>query len=160
MRDSRRPGGVPDQLETPAVAAAVADEIWTFDGSRWNEVVAGGSCGPETCTLEIAGTPEGAHGEDLYIFSVVPGGEVRLVAAELRGLPASMVGPLDELAHGLVVDGTLDGLLLQSVRWRPPPDFGLFELSYRSGGEEGSCGVDLTIDAVSGRLAEDRFLDC
>ncbi|HEX7197446.1 MAG TPA: hypothetical protein VF364_11515, partial [Candidatus Limnocylindria bacterium] len=35
MRDSRRPGGVPDEMQTDAIAAAVADAIWTIDGEPW-----------------------------------------------------------------------------------------------------------------------------
>jgi hypothetical protein len=39
-------------------------------------------------------------------------------------------------------------MLLTSLKWLPPPSDGTFVASYRSGGEEGSCGVDLTLDAA------------
>ena len=65
MRSSRRPGGVPDQLETQAIAAALAERIWTFGGATWSTFSAGGSCGPVACTFEIGGTPPDAQGEDV-----------------------------------------------------------------------------------------------
>ena len=34
MRTSRRPGGVPDQLET-AIAATLAETLWTYGGEPW-----------------------------------------------------------------------------------------------------------------------------
>ena len=161
MRTSQRPGGVPDQLETQSIAAALAERIWTFGGATWATFAAGGSCGPVSCTFEIGGTPEGAQGEDLYIFSVVPSsGEVELVDATLRGIPADLVADLDALTRELFADGDLTGLSLAGVRWLPPPDDGQFELSYRSGGEEGSCGVDIVVDAETPRIVAATPLDC
>lgn len=161
MRSSPRPGGVPDQLETETVASAVAERIWTVSGDPWPQVVAGGSCGPERCTLEVAGTPPGALGEDLYVFSVVPAMEtVELESAELRGLPASLVPELEALAISAMPQDALAGLRLVSARWLPPPDDGHFVLSFRSGGEEFSCGVDLTLDARRIVVTEQRTVDC
>ena len=161
MRTSQRPGGVPDQLETQAIAAALAERIWTFGGAAWTTFAAGGSCGPDSCTFEIGGTPGGAQGEDLYIFSVVPStGEVELLDATLRGIPADLVADLDALTRELHADGDLTGLALAGVRWLPPPDDGQFELSYRSGGEEGSCGIDITVDARAPRIVDETPLDC
>ncbi|HEX2884697.1 MAG TPA: hypothetical protein VHQ42_09000, partial [Candidatus Limnocylindria bacterium] len=31
MRASRRPGGVPDQLETEPIARRIAESVWTID---------------------------------------------------------------------------------------------------------------------------------
>lgn len=146
MRDSRRPGGVADELETEPIAAAVAAELWTFDGSPWPAIVAGGSCGPETCTLEIAGTPEGAAGEDLYIFEIRPAASsLEGAFAELRGLPAALLTDLDAYAIARWPDAPMPGPLA-SGRWLPPPEFGRFVLSYRSGGEEGSPAVNAAVD--------------
>lgn len=159
MRTSRRPGGVPDQLETDRIAAALADAIWTYGGEPWTTMALGGSCGPQTCTLEAAGTRPGSLGEDLWVFEIVPStGRVTVASADLAAVPADIVDPLDELARLLV--GQLDGLILASVRWLPPPRDGLYVLSYRSGGEEGSCGVDLTLDAATPEVVERTFLDC
>lgn len=150
MRASRRPGGVPDQLETEAIAGAVAERLWTLDGQPWPEVVVGGSCGPAQCTLEVAGTPPGALGEDLYVFSVdLASGSVELVDASLRGLPAGLALQLDEVARGIASNELLY-MELASVRWLPPPDEGSFILAYRTGGEEGSCGLDANLDATTG----------
>jgi hypothetical protein len=161
MRSSPRPGGVPDQLETEAIAAAIAERIWTLSGAPWPAIVAGGSCGPDACTLEVAGTPTGAPGEDLYVFSVMPDTEtVELESAELRGLPASLLPELEALAMGAMPQDALAGLRLASARWLPPPDEGQFVLSFRSGGEEFSCGIDLVLDARRAVVADQRTVNC
>ena len=150
MRDSRRPGGVPDELETDAVATALAEAIWTVDGRPWTLVSASGSCGPSTCTLELSGAPDGAQGDDLWVFEVMPAtGSVQPNSTDLRSIPTDLVGSLDRLARSLEAGAIIDPLILTSARWLPPPDDGQFVLSYRSGGEEGSCGVDVTVDAVA-----------
>jgi hypothetical protein len=160
MRESRRPGGVPDELETDAIATSVAEQIFTFDGTPWLEIVAGGSCGPETCTLEVGGTPDGALGEDLYTFSVTPGtGTVERVSADLRGLPTGLLDDLDDMAR-TDIDDPPPELELLSASWLPPPDDGLFVLAYRSGGEEGSCSLNVTLDARSASVISRETLDC
>ena len=140
---------MPDELETDAITAAVAEQFWTYDGTVWPELVMGGSCGPATCTLEAAGTPPAALGEDLYVFTVTPGdARVELAEATLRGLPADLLPALDAAAQETGA-AQLEGMSLLSARWLPPPDEGRFVLAYRSGGEEGSCSLDVTLDARS-----------
>lgn len=160
MRGSRRPGGVPDVLETEAIAAAVADAIWTFDGDAWETVSAGGSCGPSTCTLEIAGVPAGAVAEDLWVFEVDPAtSDVRVADATLRGLAPAVVA----LAEGIAsTKGAAPGpdALLVSARWLPPPDDGLVVLSYRTGAESGACGVDVTVDLPRLRVTDRASVAC
>lgn len=155
MRDSRRPGGVPTELQDETIADAVAEQLWTYDGTPWTAVAAGGSCGPTACTLELSGSAEGSSGEDAWVFAVDPAsGSVDLVTADLHAVPDEIAVALDRLARELDRDGLLDGLLLTSVRWLPPPDADRFQLAYRSGNEEESCAVDLEIDAVAGRITE------
>jgi hypothetical protein len=151
MRASQRPGGVPDQLETDAIAAAVAERVWTFDGTPWPAMSIGGSCGPSTCTLEVGGTPAGGLGEDLYVMEVTPAtGSVEVVEASLHGLTQEIVDRLDRAARAAWRGNDLDELALASAGWTAPPDEGLFRLSYRSGGEEGSPGLDVLFDALAG----------
>lgn len=161
MRGSRRPGGVPDELETGEIAAAVAQRIWTIDGEPWTTVSAGGSCGPVRCTLELGGVREGSAGEDLWVFEVIPAsGEVAVLDANLRSIPPEIAASLDGLARAS--EGRIDaeGLLLVSVRWRPPPEDETFELSYRSGNEEGSCELELTVDIGSGVVHSEGTTGC
>jgi hypothetical protein len=161
MRSSPRPGGVPDQMETDAVAAAVAGAIWTLGGEPWTTVAAGGSCGPESCTLEVAGSRAGTPGEDLWVFAVTPAtGAVEVVTAEIRSMPAELVIRLDELTRALAEAGSLDAMVLTSARWLPQPNRGLFVLSYRSGGEEGSCGIDHTVDASAPNIVPGQVVNC
>jgi hypothetical protein len=146
MRTSRRPGGVPDQLETQAIAATVADGIWTFDGLPWATMSVGGSCGPASCTLEVGGAPADAIGEDVYVMSVgLASGEVILLERNLRGLPSELAARLDATARAMWA-GDLSGLTLATVQWSLPPNASVYLLSYRSGGEEGAPGVDLRLD--------------
>jgi hypothetical protein len=160
MRESRRPGGVPDELETDEIATAVAEQIWTFDGEPWPEIAIGGSCGPETCTLELGGTPAGALGEDLYTFEVTPAtSTVELASADLRGFPEPLLATLDEMARADLDDPPAD-LALVSASWLPPPDDGTFVLAYRSGGEEGSCQLNVTLDVRTGSVLEQEALSC
>lgn len=161
MRESRRPDGVPDVLETDAVASALAETIWTLDGEPWTAISAGGSCGPDTCTLELSGAHDGAQSDDLWVFSVAPEtGAVELLSNDLRSLPTDLLGDLDALARSLLTPPILGGLSLTSVRWLPPPEDGTFVLSYRSGGEEGSCGADVTLDAVTPRVLDGSTSNC
>ena len=153
MRESRRPGGVPDEIETPEIAAAVAEQIWTIGGRPWAVASIGGSCGPERCDLEVAGSPGGVAGEDLYLFGVDPAtGSVELLQSVLLGLDPETVSELDRLVRERY-EGDLDDYGLSTVQWLPPPDVGRFVLAYRSGGEEGSPALDLVFDAVTGEVS-------
>jgi hypothetical protein len=161
MRESRRPGGVPDELETEGIAGAVADEIWTYEGQPWTTMAVVGSCGPQSCTLEVAGAAPGAQSDDVWVFAVTPAtGEVRLEAAELGSVHPEVVAALDEMARALDEAGSLDGMVLASASWLPPPNAGQFDLSYRSGGEEFSCGVDLTLDALNAEVVGSTSIGC
>ena len=154
MRDSRRPGGVPDEIETTEVAAAVAERIWTIGGRPWAVASVGGGCGTSSCDLEVAGAPGETTGEDLYLFDVDPAtGSVELVQSVLLGLDPDTVDRLDQLVRERY-EGDLDDLVLVTARWLPPPDDGRFVLAYRSGGEEGSPGLDLVFDATTGEVSE------
>jgi hypothetical protein len=162
MRDSRRPGGVSGEIATEAVAAELADSVWTVDGEPWTTMSVGGSCGPQTCTLELAGAAAGAVGEDLWIFEVTPAtGAVDVVTADLRSLPADLFARLDETARASLPSDELEGLDLTNLRWLPPPDETQFVLSYRSGGEEGEpCGMDVTLDAAVPEIVSTAPVDC
>jgi hypothetical protein len=161
MRVTSRPGGVPDELTTLAVATELARALWTFDGSGWDTMAVSGFCGSERCTLEIAGTRFGDLGEDLWIFAIRPAtAELSVTAAELRSLPPDLVDALDKLTREVADFATLDGMLLTTARWLPPPLEHRFVLSYRTGGEEGSCARDLTLDAVRGTLVEESSTGC
>lgn len=161
MRGSLRPGGVPDVLESETVAAAVAAAIWTFDGAPYDDVAVGGSCGPDRCALELVGVREDSTGEDLWLFTVDTATEsVVLTSAELGAIPEGVLGELDALARRLAPDGTLDDLVLASARWSPPTENATFLLAYRSGNEEGSCAIDLVLDAVRGDIIDVITTDC
>lgn len=161
MRDSRRPGGVPVELQDEGIAAALADRLWTIGGQPFTDIAAGGSCGPTRCTLELSGSADGSSGEDVWVFAVDPAtGSVEVVTADLHAVPANLATALDRLARGLDRDGRLDGLLFTSVRWLPPPDENRFLLAYRSGDEEESCSVDLELDAAAGRITDARQSGC
>ncbi|MGZ8562683.1 MAG: hypothetical protein ACXWWU_03595 [Candidatus Limnocylindria bacterium] len=155
MRDSRRPGGVPTELQDADIAAELAEQLWTFDGEPWDAIAAGGSCDASTCTLELSGGTEAAEGEDAWVFAIeLASGTVEVANADLHAVPDETSAVLDRWARALDADGLLDGLLYTAVRWLPPPAEDRFRLAYRSGGEEESCSVDLELDAAGGRITE------
>lgn len=161
MRDSRRPGGVAEELQTDEVAAAVADTIWTLQGDPWETISASGSCDPGQCSLEIAGSTSGDAGEDVWVLSVNPvTAEVTVVTADLHAIPLATADAIDRLARSVDGGDALDGLLLSSLRWHAPPDEHSFALAYRSGGEEESCSMDVRLDIVSGALTEVSTSGC
>jgi hypothetical protein len=153
MRESRRPGGVPDQLETDAIALAVSRMVWTWDGSPWDLLSIGGACGLTSCTLDVAGSRAGAHGSDLYSFEVAADGTVTLIGSDLHAYDASLDDRLDSVARAAAGDLTA-GLTYVGASWLPPPDIGLYRLAYRSGGEEGAPGRDLVLDLASGQIVD------
>lgn len=159
MAASRRPDGVPASIQTLPVAEALADAIWTVDGAAWDTFAIGGFCGSTTCTLEVAGTHLPRTGEDLWVLEVDPASaRVEVIDADVRSLPPELVEDLDALARAAT---DLDGMVLGTTRWLPPPaEAGRFELSYRSGGEEGSCRRELVLDAASGEIVEETATGC
>jgi hypothetical protein len=151
MRVSRRPGGVPEQLQTDAIAGAVADQLWTIDGERWTTMSIGASCGPVRCTLDVSGSRTASLGDDLYAFEIIPAADaVAPISTDLRALPPDVGAALDGMAREAEARINGDGLVLASVRWNPPPDQRTFQLSYRSGNEEGSCELELALDVATG----------
>lgn len=161
MRDSVRPGGVPEELQTDEIAAAVADAIWTIDGEPWSAMTAGGSCGADSCTLEVAGAPPDGFGEDVWVFTVTPSsGAVVLAEADLHGVPVAWVDVLDRMAREAHGSEPLADLALTAVRWHPPPAEQTFALAYRSGDEEQSCSADLDLDASSGVITDLTVTGC
>jgi hypothetical protein len=161
MRDSRRPGGVAEELQTEEIAAAVADTIWTIQGDRWDAISTSGACDAGQCSLELAGSAAGDAGEDVWVLSVDPAtAEVAVVNADLHAIPVETADAIDRLARSVEGGEALDELLLTSVRWHAPPDGHVFALAYRSGGEEGSCSMDVRLDVVSGELSEVSASGC
>lgn len=156
MRDSRRPGGVPDQLETEELAAAIAEQTWTWDGAEWESISIGAACGGGgECSLDLAGSPSGGAGTDLYSFSIDPAaGTVNLVSSDLHGHPAGLEAELDAAARDALQDDRLQGLALVGARWLPPPDTDRYWLAYRSGGEEGAPLLDVLLDLATGEVLE------
>ena len=161
MRESRRPGGVPQDVQTEEVAAAVAAAIWTLEGDPWETISAAGSCESGTCTLELAGATEGAAGEDVWVLSIVPdSAQVEVVTADLHAVPSATVDALDQLARGAEGGEALSEMLLASVRWQPPPEDGHFVMAYRSGDEEESCSIDVELDVASETVTEVAASGC
>jgi hypothetical protein len=155
MASSRRPGGVPAELQNSQVAATLAHQAWTWDGAPWESLSISAACGPDACSLELAGAPAGAAGADLYSFNVDPDARrVELLATDLHGYPESLEADLDAAARAALEPSRLEGLALVGARWLPPPDTNRYWLAYRSGGEEGSPSLDVLLDLASGEVLE------
>ena len=157
MAQSRRPGGVPDELETAAVAAQLANAIWTYDGRPYPTLVVGGSCGPSSCTLEVSGHPAGAAGADLYVFAVTRlAGAVSLTTSDLHGYPSGLDASIQEVARNGVAADDIGSLAYAAASWQLPPRSGWFWAAFRSGGEEGSPGLDVLVDLPARSVMETR----
>lgn len=157
MRTSPRPDGVPDELQTDAIAAAIASAIWTADGTPWDTLVVDASCGDRSCAVDVAGSRSGVDGEDLWTFAVMPSsGSVSVERTALRAVPPDLVTELEDLARSLVDPADLEGMTLSAVLWEPPPTTDRYTLTYRSGGEEGSCGLELVVDPRAGEVVDRR----
>ncbi|HET7685096.1 MAG TPA: hypothetical protein VFM19_01675, partial [Candidatus Limnocylindria bacterium] len=157
MRASRRPGGVPDELEVPAIAAGLAAQLWTWSGDPYPTLVVGGSCGPQRCTVEVSGAPSGAAGADLYVYSVARDTrQVVIEGTDLRGYPAVLDPIIDRVVRDALDPALLDGLILTGAAWQLPPATGQLLAAYRSGGEEGSPGLDVLVDLTTGAVLEVR----
>ena len=160
MRESRRPGGVPEELQTDAIAAAVAEAIRTIDGAPWTTMAVGGSCGPEQCTLDVSGSHPDAMGDDVWTFDVAPASEtVTVVGTSLGSVSRDLAERADAIASESE-PAVLDGLVLASVAWMQPPDDGRLLLAYRSGDEEGSCRRDVTVDLGTREVEVGAGVDC
>jgi hypothetical protein len=160
MRESRRPGGVPDGIETPSIAADVAGAIWTFRGEPWSTMSIGGSCGPSTCTLDVSGSRPDELGEDVWTFSVEPAsGQVSVIDSQLASVPPDVVELAAQTVRASGLEAQVAELAIGSVSWLPPPD-GRLVLAYRSGDEEGSCQRDVSVDMTSGSVELEREVDC
>jgi hypothetical protein len=160
MRESRRPGGVPEAIETPAIAADIADAIWTFGGEPWSTMSIGGSCGPSTCTLDVGGGLPDGLGEDVWTFSVdTTTGRVSVIDAQLGSVPPDVVELAEQAVRASSLGAQVAALTIGSASWSAPPD-GRLVLAYRSGDEEGSCQRDVSIDMTSGSVELRREVDC
>ena len=136
------------------MAAALAGAIWTYDGRPWTTMALGGSCGADSCTVEVAGGVPGGAGDDAWTFRVTPStAAVEVLDSDLRAIPSELVTRLDAAARQ--ADPSLEGMLLASAEWLPPPDADRFALHYRSGDEEGSPARDVVLDASTGRLVDE-----
>jgi hypothetical protein len=156
MRASRRPGGVPEELRTEVLAGEVAVRLWTFNGSPWASMTIGGACGPATCSLEVAGTPAGGAGTDLYTFTIDPDAEtVTAESSDLHGYPPALDAELEAAVQAAAAE-RVNGLAYSGARWLPPPATGQFWIAYRSGGEEGSVVLDVLLELDSGRVLQAR----
>lgn len=159
MLASTRPGGVPAEISTPQVAAAVAESLITIDGTPWAAYSVGGSCGPSTCSLEVVGVRDDAAGEDVWRFAVDPStGAVEVSDRDLAATPAAVTSSLDHTARRLIELPA--SLFLASARWMPADGNLAFVLSYRSGNEEESCSVDIVLDAARSEIIETTSTDC
>jgi hypothetical protein len=155
MRESPRLEGVPARVLSEAVAQQIAERIWTWDGKPYQRWQLEGSCGPRRCELGVQGVPSFTPPEDEHIdgyqFDVsVQDLTVKPVRADgrqlLAGYPAALDAELDAIVRSGVDASLLQGQTVAGATWSPPPDSGIFELSYTDGNEEGGRSSLATVD--------------
>lgn len=151
------PEEFPDRLRDPALAGAIADALWTYDGRPYAELWLLGSCSTNgACELTATGRPEsgGEESSDVYFWQV-PARSSTLVASgppALKGYPPELASEVDGLVRSLDRDGVLTGLSLLGVEWAvPPPDDG-YVARYGTGDEEGARVVQVLVDRSAGQI--------
>ncbi|HEX6140804.1 MAG TPA: hypothetical protein VF013_10170 [Candidatus Limnocylindria bacterium] len=156
LRASTRLGGVPDDLETPEVAGAIAEQLWTFTGEPWEAFYVTSRCpGNDTCILELFASASGSEGADSYAFSVTrDDGHVELTGSDLAAVPASALAELDAAIRAGVPASRLEGMAAVGVRWQLPPEQDRLWVSYRSGGEEGSPSLGILVERTTGAVLQ------
>ncbi|HEX5826387.1 MAG TPA: hypothetical protein VFY23_02620 [Candidatus Limnocylindrales bacterium] len=138
MRTQQQPALDPS-LVTDAVAAAMAEQVWTYDGTPYRQVMFEGSCESGACALGLTGLPSAAGDPsfaDAYRWAVEPGASVLRTEGgwpSLSGYPHELDEALAEEARLLDAEGLLEGLQLSSVRWVPDLEDRVFELQFDDG---------------------------
>jgi hypothetical protein len=90
---------------------------------------------------------------DVYSFRIAAGSAVvSVVQADLHAFPELVDLQLDTLVRARIDAARLQGLALVGDTWLRPPDAGRYVLAYRSGGEEGSPGLDVLVDLPGGEV--------
>jgi len=152
--------GLAPELQSPFIAAALADRIWTYDGRPYREMWFSGSCdeaGAGRCELSVQGLPDYAptrESEDYYHFEVdLRSGAVRLAALPGgKGFPAELIPEIDGLVRSLDTEGRLEGLTLSYVLWAFPPPDDAFIVRYETGDLEGDRWIHVTVDRANQRI--------
>ena len=151
------PYNYPAQLRTPAIAEALADALWTYDGRPYRELSFQGSCdeGGARCDLTVSGLPDFVptrDRSDIYFWSYVPSSGVLTPTGGLglKGYPPELDPELDALARSLDAEGLLASKGFLGAGWVPPD--GLFVLRYGNGLEEGDPTLLVTLDSSNRRI--------
>ena len=152
--------GLAPELQSPFIAATLADRIWTYDGRPYRELLISGSCdeaGSGRCDLTVQGLPDYAptrESEDYYHFDVdLHSGAVTLAALPGgKGFPAELFLEIDALARSLDTEGRLEDLSLSYVLWAFPPPDDAFIVRYETGDQEGDRWIHMTIDRANRRI--------
>jgi len=151
----------PPQLKAPAVtemlAQAIADQLWTYDGSPYREVWIQGSCdesGLGRCELTLSGLPPFAptiDSQDGYAWSIdlASGLIAPLGRPQLKGYPPELDAELDALARSLDTEGRLAEKGLLGVEWVLAPAEDAYLLRYGKGEEEGDPTLYVTLDRTN-----------
>lgn len=163
-----RPWAFAPELRAPAVmdavARAVADGVFTFDGRPYQRVSFGASCSqpPDHCDLTMTGVPVftgDPEATDRYWWTVAPAGPLVTAADHgLRGFPAGLAAGLDALARSLDTGGRFRDLPLEVVEWELPPPDDAWVLRYSLGTGEGDPLFFVTLDRRAQRIVSIREL--
>jgi hypothetical protein len=139
------------------LAQAIADQVWTYDGSPYREVWIQGSCdesGLGRCELTLSGLPPFAptrESQDTYAWNVdLATGLIAPGRPQLKGHPPELDPELDALAQSLDTKGQLAEKGLIGVEWVLPPARDTFFLRYGKSEEMGGSGaIFVTLDRAN-----------
>jgi hypothetical protein len=143
------PVPLPPPMTSLAAMELIAHEIWTWDGARYDDLSLSGSCGQDTCTVEIGGGRSGARGSDVHgVVVAVPDLVTRSAGHSLSAYPAALDPKLEDLARQLVAPQLLRRMTYRGAQWhlRPEPD--QYTLTFAVDDTEGSPGKRVTLDLL------------
>lgn len=159
------PDDFPPELQSAFIAAALADQVWTYDGRPYRQVWIQGSCDDGArgrCEVSFTGLPVFAPTiDDVDTYWFVVDLQTPVVGPErghgLGGFPPDLAPEIDALARLLDTDGRFRNEALLGIDWAlPPPDDG-FVLRYGDD-NEGDTMIFVTLDRANRQILsiEDR----
>ena len=152
------PYNFPRELQTDFVAAALADQIWTYDGRPYRELNLVGDCyGSPRCDLRVIGLPAFASTRDQsdsHSFSIeLPTRVVtRSYSGGLRGYPPELGPEVEALARSLDTAGRYADLPLRRVLWALPPPGDAYLVQFQRGSLEDAIVRCVALDRAQRQI--------
>jgi len=137
----------PQALTNATATNLIAGAIWTYDGTKYDDLSLRGSCGEHTCGVDVSGQRTDASGSDTHSLAIdLADLTLRSVTHDLGGYPAALDPKLEDVARQLVEPRVLRGMTYRGASWHLPPAFDRYTLTFAVDDTEKSPGKRVTLD--------------